>query len=174
MTLIVVIGRRYASAGLRDVLIEADILACGSVDQVLNGRHYNRVIYSLKLMYEAMWRVRWAAFLEWKAREQGRPDLGDLYELVSDHRRNETSANMHNLVSSESFMELQRDLSRFKSYSGPKETFWSDFIDMVQLLLCFICSTRTRNWLMHIQCLQEMLPWMAAYDRTNYARYAQL
>ena len=64
MTFIAVIGRRYASAGLRDVLIEADILACGSVYQVLNGRHYNWAIYSLKLMYEAMWRLRWAAFLE--------------------------------------------------------------------------------------------------------------
>ena len=80
------------------------------------------------------------------------PDLGDLYEQVSDHRRNETSANMQNLVSSESFLELQRDFSRFQSYSGPNETFWLDFIEMVLLLLCFIRSTRTRNWQMHIQC----------------------
>ena len=100
--------------------------------------------------------------------------MGDLYELVSDNRRNETSANMQNLVSSESFLELQRDFSRFKSYSGPNETFWPDFIEMVQLLLCFICSTRTRNSIMHIQCLQEVLSWMAAYDRTNYARYVPL
>ena len=116
MPFIAVIGRCYASVGLRDVLIEADILACGcgSIDQVLNGRHYNRAIYSLKLMYEAMWRLRLAAFLEWKAREQG-SDTPALYELVSDHRRNETSANMQNMVSSESFLELQRDFSRFKS-----------------------------------------------------------
>ena len=178
MTLIAVIGRRYASAGLRDVLIEADILACGSVHQVLNGRHYHRAIYSLKLiyMYEAMWCLRWPAFLEWKARGKGSdtPDLGDLYDLVSDHSRNEKSENMQKLVSSESFLELQRDFSRFKSYSGPNETFWSDFIEMVLLLLSFIRSTRTSNWLMHIQCLQEMLPWMAAYDRTNYARYVPL
>ena len=74
------IGRRYASAGLRDVLVEAGILACGSVDQVLNGRHYNRAIYSLKLSCEAMWRLRWAAFLEWMAKEQGSEtgDMGDL------------------------------------------------------------------------------------------------
>ena len=70
MIFIVVIGHRYASAGLRDVLMEADMLACGSVDQVLNGRHYNRAIYSLKLMYVDMWRLRWAAFLEWMAREK--------------------------------------------------------------------------------------------------------
>ena len=141
----------------------------------MHGRHYNPAIYSLKLMYEAMWRLRWAEFLEWKAREQGSdtPDLGDLYELVSDHRRNATSENMQNLVSSESFLELQRDISRFKSYFGPNETFWADFIEMEQLLLCFIHSTRTRNWLMHIQWLQELL-WMAAYDRTNYARHVLL
>ena len=78
------------------------------------------------------------------------------------------------MVSSESFLELQRDFSIFKSYSGPNETFWSDFIKVVQLLLCFIRSTRTRHWLMHIQCLQEMLHWMAAYDCTNYARYVPL
>ena len=172
-TFIAVMGRRYASAGLRDILMEAGILAVGSVDQVLNGRHYNRAISSLKLMYEAMWRLRWAAFLEWKAEEQGSdsPNFGDLYELVSDHRRNETPENMQNLVSSESFLELQRDFARFQSHCGPNETFWSDFIDMVELLLCFIRSSRTRNWPMHINCLQEMLPWMAAYDRTNYSRY---
>ncbi len=44
LKLIDVIGRRYASAGLRDVLVEAEILAEGSVDQVLTGRHYNRAI----------------------------------------------------------------------------------------------------------------------------------
>ena len=41
---IAVIVRRYASAGLRDDLIEDDVLACGSVDQVLNGWYYNRAI----------------------------------------------------------------------------------------------------------------------------------
>ena len=58
MTCIAVIGRRYASAGLRDVLVEADVLAAGSVDQVLNGRHYNRAIRCLKSMFGAMWRLR--------------------------------------------------------------------------------------------------------------------
>ena len=42
---------------------------------------------------------------------------------------------------------------------------------MVQFLLGFVRSSRTRNWPMHIQCLQEMLPWITAYDRTNYSRY---
>ena len=34
-----VVGHRFGSAGLRDVLREADVLASGSVDAVLDGRH---------------------------------------------------------------------------------------------------------------------------------------
>ena len=53
---------------------------------------------------------------------------------------------------------------------GPR----SELGDMVDLLLCYIHSTRTGDWLMRLQCLQEMLPWMASSDRTNYNRYLQV
>ena len=173
MTFIAVIGRRYASAGLRDVLVEADVLAAGSVDQVLNGRHYNRAIRCLKSMFEAMWRLRWESFMRWMAEQQvsESPDFGSLYELVSDMRRNLSCEEVGLLLSSGEFNKLKEDFSLFLESCGPNATFWSDFIDMVQLLLGFVRSSRTRNWPMHIQCLQEMLPWITAYDRTNYSRY---
>ncbi len=37
-----VVGNRFGSAGLRDILIEVNVLASVSVDAVLEGRHYNR------------------------------------------------------------------------------------------------------------------------------------
>ena len=43
------------------------MLASGSVDFVLDGRHYtcyNRRIHALKIVAEAMERLRWATFLE--------------------------------------------------------------------------------------------------------------
>ena len=39
--LLAVIGKRFADAGLHDLLIEAEMVAAGSVDAVLNGKHYN-------------------------------------------------------------------------------------------------------------------------------------
>ena len=42
---------------------------------------------------------------------------------------------------------------------------------MVNVLLCFIRSTREGIWDLHLACISEMLPWMFAYDPTNYARY---
>ena len=38
---IVVIGWRFADAGLRDIVIEANLLDESSVDQMLKGKHYN-------------------------------------------------------------------------------------------------------------------------------------
>ena len=47
-------------------------------------------------------------------------------------------------------------------------TFWKSYIVMVTLLLRFI-QPREGNWNLHLACIRDMLPWMFAYDRTNYS-----
>ena len=44
MTLLAIIGSRFADAGLRDVAVQSEIIVEGSVDSVLNGKHYNRAV----------------------------------------------------------------------------------------------------------------------------------
>lgn len=48
--------------------------------------------------------------------------------------------------------------------------FWNSYMDMVYILMAFIRATRTSNWDLHLAALRAMLPWMFAYDRTNYSR----
>jgi len=45
-----VVDHRFGSAALHDMLIEADVLASGSVDAVLERRHYNRGLRIHKLV----------------------------------------------------------------------------------------------------------------------------
>ena len=52
-----IIGKRFKDAGLRDVLIQSEILAEGSVDKALAGKMYNRSVRSCKLVYEALHRL---------------------------------------------------------------------------------------------------------------------
>ena len=52
-----IIGKHFNEAGLRDVLIQSQILAEGSVDKALTGKIYNRAVRSCKLMYEALHRL---------------------------------------------------------------------------------------------------------------------
>ena len=45
-----VIGKRFQDGGLRDILIESNIAAEGSIHGVLSGKHYNRSIRSVKIV----------------------------------------------------------------------------------------------------------------------------
>ena len=52
-----ILGKRFQDAGLKDKCIEA-----GSVSGVLNGKHYNRAVWNLKYIYEALMRLAWVWF----------------------------------------------------------------------------------------------------------------
>ena len=56
MTMLAIIGSRFADAGLRDVAVQSEI-AEDSVDSVLNGKHYNRAVRLHKIIYEAIARL---------------------------------------------------------------------------------------------------------------------
>ena len=57
------------------------------------------------------------------------------------------------------------------NYFGPMAKFWESFLNMVQILLDYIKSTRNGNWDLHLSSMERMLPWFHAYDRVNYARH---
>ncbi len=60
-----VIGKRFSSAGFRDLAVESGIIAEGSITSVLEGRNYNRGVRFYKLMYEALLRIAWRRFYPW-------------------------------------------------------------------------------------------------------------
>ena len=62
MIFLAVIGKRFAYAGLLDVLVESGIVGENSVRGVLSGKHYNRALRCHKAMLEALMRLQWHAF----------------------------------------------------------------------------------------------------------------
>ena len=48
------LGKRFDDSGLRDLLLESGVVAEGSIDGVLSGRHYNRSVRVHKLLLEAL------------------------------------------------------------------------------------------------------------------------
>ena len=65
MNMISMIGKRFGSAGLRDIAVECDIITEGSISVVLGGRSYNRGVHLCKLVYEALLRLVWKRFYAW-------------------------------------------------------------------------------------------------------------
>jgi len=166
-----VVGHRFASAGLRDILIEADVLASGSVDAVLQGRHYNRGLRVHKLVAEALERLKWEAFLDWNEKQANPVNLNELDSILEDLRTEVSATTLKAVLESEPFKVTVERYEQFCQFLGPNGQFWISYLHMVGLILQLVRSTREANWRLHMESLLELLPWFFAYDRTNYSRY---
>ena len=170
MSYLGVIGRRFGSAGLSDILVEADIIGQGSINSVLSGKHYNRAIRAHKIMFEAMQRLKFRAFRKTLSpQENAATDnlfnkLTDVFPSAAFVRESESE---EVAILFDKYTEFcKRRISESKVFA-----FWESYIEMVQLLLNFIRATRNSDWESHLDCVFFISAWMHAYDRTFYARY---
>ena len=56
------IGLGFGSDGLREIIIESNVIAEGSVEKIISGKHYNRGMRFHNLMYESCFRLIWESF----------------------------------------------------------------------------------------------------------------
>ena len=51
------IGSRFGEAGMRELAVQSNVVAEGSMEKVIGGNHYNRAVRCHKIVYEALMRV---------------------------------------------------------------------------------------------------------------------
>ena len=68
--------------------------------------------------------------------------------------------------------EIQAAVDNWKTTRQQFRTskLWIMYMKMVSILRSFIKSARTGNWLLYIQSLHEMLPYLAAAGHNNYVK----
>lgn len=170
--LLTVIGKRFSDAGLRDILVESNVVSSGSVNAILEGRHYNRAVRAHLVLAEVMEQLRWSQYEEWLCETETVIKLEELQPLLNQVRQDWSEASVTSLMDLPLFNEVKTTYSEFCSRDhGPMFSFWNSYLNLVSLLRCFLRATRQGDWQMHLQCVRELLPWMFAYDRTNYCRY---
>ena len=116
------------------------------------------------------------SFGNWlREKEKSDVDLKKVHDVVQSFRENRSKEVFEKLLDSPHIDKLSDSLVEFiRSDQSPMHVFWNSYIDMVNWLLLFIRSTRQANWDLHLACIQEMIPWVHAYDRINHARYLPL
>lgn len=173
-----IIGKRFQDAGLRDLCIESGLITGGSVDAVMDGRHYNRGIRIHKCVYEGLLRLAWNEFPDWLMNNH--PNKQKLHAEVS-----ELVSCLHNEVTKENYELLLNDstieeavalfdefLDHLRSNNGAMSALWMSYIDMVgQCLLGLLRASREGDWYLHLAAIHTLIPWCFAYDRMNYSRY---
>ena len=167
LMLLGVIGSRFRDAGLRELAVQSDVVAEGSVDKSLNGKQYNRAVHLHKCVYEALMRL---LLKEFESSVQSLPTL-NLEQLKLELNQEE----FERALSSREFREFGE---QFHVYvQGMKEKgsnlgrFWFSYLELCELMFNLIFASRTGDWQLYLSCIEEVIPWAFAYYRQNYARY---
>ena len=175
MVFLAIIGKRFADAGLQDLMVESGIVGPSSVAAVLAGKHYNRGVRAHQIIMEGLIRLLWKSFEQWLQTQEGNflNETCDLHAAVKMFRqKNFTQEAYLELIHSQQFAALHEAFHQFcASLQSPVARLWLSYTEMVQLLLLFIRSMRTADWQLHLHCIRKMLPFMFAYDHVNYSRF---
>ena len=164
--MIYAIYKRYKGSGFADILVAAGVIAEGSVDQALRGKHYRRALRCLSLMYETLIHLlvnKNLAGLELDASIKTqlavlREPMSNSQEcLASALEKLENDPAIDSLICS-MFQDL--DVSDIANY-------WIDFMSMVEVLMMNMYAIHTCNWEEYLISLREMMPWLVVYDQTT-------
>lgn len=170
MVLLGVIGTRFGSAGLTDLLVASDLVAEGSLKGVISGKHYNRGMACYKIAVEALESLRFEAYINTLPKEKKNEILSQLKSLNFTFPSPAFEEDARGPLV-QSLIKKYDDFCADQCEQSKTFAFWSSFINLVKLLLKFITSIRTSSWNDHLSCYREMMPWIHAYDRIHYARY---
>ena len=132
-----ILSKRFADAGVLDVLIQSGVIAEGSVDRALCGKMYNRGIRMYKLVDEAITRGIFQSIHSSQDTEQG--EVRHLYLDNENIDFDDAWAKKH----------LKNQYKDFTAYrerikaGQPLQQFWINFLELFELLLSTIYSIRS-------------------------------
>lgn len=134
------------------------------------------------MVMEALFRLRWQAFLKWLStadQESVRSNLDEQHFIekvktfqMSIKNKGNVSQNAESMVS-----ELKPLMEQFEAFRHGQKSkshmfaFWDEYISMMMILLQFIKAERSANWPLHLTATTAMVPYFYAHDRPNYSRW---
>ena len=166
------LGRAIEGSGLDDAWQEADMYSSVTVSQILNGNHYNRAIEAHQLTLQALFDLRFDAFLEDHPVVHG--TLVASVKQLTEVCRNKTGvAKAHKafLMEMES-LNLEKQLQEFDNSHKTDPMFkWARmYMQRVMALLQFQRAIREGNWQLYLASLEHLCKYFFAYSRLDYAQ----
>ncbi|KAL7289552.1 hypothetical protein TKK_0016524 [Trichogramma kaykai] len=159
------IGYIMSGSGLEELW--TTIYAGESVKKMVTGHAYARSLRAHILTYTAISiHVCKNINLTSDLKESIQHIFGDLQRLrVEDFHNDPTISHLTDLF-----------LEKLKNHSIRSDTakLWSQYFNLITIMLQFIEAERTGNWKLHLQSIREMLPVFHAAGHFAYAKSAQM
>ena len=169
------LGKKMRCSGLEEVLIESGICASGSIEQVLTGKHYNRVLRVHKVVYEALERILLQIYETSHGCLFDKQGVTTLDHLAKNPCKDNLLARL--AMPSES---CNKSLDRYDEFKetvrqgvlGKTAQFWLSYMEKVGLILQFQRAIKENRLTLHLASLQRMRGLFFIFDHPNYARYS--
>ena len=135
-TLLAVIGKRFVDDDLRDIFIESNIVASGSVDGVLDGGHYNRAVRSHRIVLEALIRRSWVSFFQWLNENREEFSQDEVLRYITCLRDSCNQTNADSMLHPDDFQILfalyWKFLKDCRTSNGSVSAVWLSYMALLQ------------------------------------------
>ena len=92
--------------------------------------------------------------------------------ISSKRMRNVFWSSLRSWVPEETFWKPCRWGCPFlRCENGKLSEFWVSYLDLVDILLAMIRTSREGDWDLHLTSIRNLIPWCFALNNINYARY---
>lgn len=161
------LGKRFAGSGIEELAIASGLIAPGSIQKAITGKHYNRAMRLHKLTAEALLQI----LLE-NVVEEDNSILNDVKQIVELKSEQEHE----DFAQSEAFKTFVDKLFQKVSDSdSDMAKFWLSYIQDVEILFQhYHCIRSGASFSEYISSCRNMLPLLAAYGNINYVRFLSL
>ena len=167
-------------SGAEDILIAAKVFLQGTANKSFGDRgDYYQSLHGLTILYEVMLRLRCEAIENWRVQyEIDTQCLEHLMETLKDLNTCDSQQELMDLLdrAKPSLYGAENLTSCFREAmdAHPTQKLWSTFLEMVGILLCFICAQREGNWQDYLEQADKILPFLISACHYKYGSYLSL
>ena len=102
---IAAIGKCFGGDGLKDLCIDSTLIEPGSIDSAMKGKQYNISVRGLKIVYEALQRLKLYAFEKWLQTTNKQPVIEFLESIAMNNLIQIRNSSNFCLVRATEFLE---------------------------------------------------------------------
>lgn len=138
---------------MKEIIIESQCIATGSIKGVLNGHSYNRAMRANKLLMESLYDLLLVEYVE--SLPSSCPMSSLSLELVRLVQVADDNGQVNDRV--QGILDgMYADFTKFveeKSSASPTCRLWVGYIQMVSTLMTFLRAARESDWALHKKSL---------------------
>lgn len=166
------LGKAIEGSGIDEAWVEAGLYSSVTVNQIINGNHYNRAMEAHEVTLQVLFDLWIGEFFA--ERPAVRVALEESIKILSDACTSKQSIRESHkglLITLES-LNIEKQLADFDAEHNTEPIFkWARmYMKQVLTLLQFQRATRLGDWFLHLSSLEKLCVYFFAYGRHDYAQ----